>query len=68
MWDSCVGGPQYFPYYSYRRKATEQGFFCSRLNPYRVYPVKIEALEVHGDKPGITLEENTVDEQFDKFD
>ncbi len=29
--------------------------------------VKIEVLEVHGGKPGITLGENTVDEQFDKF-
>ena len=27
MWDSCVGGRQYFPYYSYRGKATEQDFF-----------------------------------------
>jgi hypothetical protein len=29
--------------------------------------VQIEALEVHGGKSGITLGENTVDEQFDKF-
>ncbi len=29
--------------------------------------VKIEVLEVHGGKPGITLGENTVDKQFDKF-
>ncbi len=29
--------------------------------------VKIEVLEVHGDKPGITLGENTVNKQFDKF-
>ncbi len=29
--------------------------------------VQIEVLEVHGGKPGITLGENTVDEQFDKF-
>jgi hypothetical protein len=29
--------------------------------------VKIEVLEVHGGKPGIRLGENTVDEQFDKF-
>jgi hypothetical protein len=29
--------------------------------------VQIEVLEVHGGKPGITLEENTVDEQFDEF-
>ncbi len=29
--------------------------------------VQIEVLEVHGCKPGITLGENTVDEQFDKF-
>jgi hypothetical protein len=27
----------------------------------------IEVLEVHGGKPAITLEENTVDEQYDKF-
>ncbi len=29
--------------------------------------VKIEVLEGNGGKPGITLGENTVDEQFDKF-
>ncbi len=29
--------------------------------------VEIEVLEVHGGKPSITLGENTVDEQFDKF-
>ncbi len=29
--------------------------------------VKIEVLEVHGGKPGVMLGENTVDEQFDKF-
>jgi hypothetical protein len=29
--------------------------------------VQIEVLEVHGGKPGITLGENTVDEQFDEF-
>ncbi len=29
--------------------------------------VKIEVLEVHGGKPGITLGENTVEEQLDKF-
>jgi hypothetical protein len=29
--------------------------------------VQIENLEVHGSKPGITLGENTVDEQFDEF-
>ncbi len=29
--------------------------------------VQIEVLEVHGGKPRITLGENTVDEQFDKF-
>ncbi len=29
--------------------------------------VQIEVLEVHGGKPGITLGENTVDMQFDKF-
>ncbi len=29
--------------------------------------VRIEVLEVHGGKPGITLGENTVDKQFDKF-
>jgi hypothetical protein len=29
--------------------------------------VELEVLEVHGSKPGITLGENTVDEQFDKF-
>ncbi len=29
--------------------------------------VQIEVLEVHGGKPGITLGENTVDKQFDKF-
>ncbi len=29
--------------------------------------VQIEVLEVHGDKPGITLGENTIDKQFDKF-
>jgi hypothetical protein len=29
--------------------------------------VKIEVLEVHGGKPGITLGENTVDKQFDEF-
>jgi hypothetical protein len=28
---------------------------------------KIEVLEVHGGEPSITLGENTVDEQFDKF-
>jgi hypothetical protein len=28
---------------------------------------EIEVLEVHGGKPGIMLGENTVDEQFDKF-
>ncbi len=30
--------------------------------------LQIEVLEVHGGKPGITLGENTVDEQFDEFD
>ncbi len=29
--------------------------------------VQIEVLEVHGGKPCITLGENTVDKQFDKF-
>ncbi len=29
--------------------------------------VEIEILEVHGGKPSVTLEENTVDEQFYKF-
>ncbi len=29
--------------------------------------VQIEVLEVHGGKPGVTLGENTVDEQFDEF-
>jgi hypothetical protein len=29
--------------------------------------VKIEVLEVHGGKPGITLRENTVDKQFNEF-
>jgi hypothetical protein len=29
--------------------------------------VKIEVLQVHGGKPGVTLGENTVDKQFDKF-
>ncbi len=29
--------------------------------------VKIEVLEVNGGKPGITLGENTIDKQFDKF-
>ncbi len=29
--------------------------------------VQIQVLEVHGGKPGITLGENTVDKQFDKF-
>ncbi len=29
--------------------------------------VQIEVFEVHGGKPGITLGENTVDKQFDKF-
>jgi hypothetical protein len=29
--------------------------------------VQIGVLEVHGGKPGITLGENTVDEQFDGF-
>ncbi len=29
--------------------------------------VQIEVLEVHGGKPGITLGEDTVDKQFDKF-
>jgi hypothetical protein len=29
--------------------------------------VQIEVLEVHGDKPGVTLVENTVDKQFDEF-
>ncbi len=29
--------------------------------------VKIEVFEVHGGKPGITLGENTVDKQFEKF-
>ncbi len=29
--------------------------------------VRIEVLEVHGGKPGITLGEKTVDEQFDEF-
>ncbi len=29
--------------------------------------VQIEVLEVHGNKPGITLGENTVDKQFDEF-
>ncbi len=29
--------------------------------------VQIEVVEVHGGKPGITLGENTVDKQFDKF-
>ncbi len=43
----------------------------SKLDADVLWPVergvKIEVLEVHGGKPGITLEENTVDEQFDKF-
>ncbi len=29
--------------------------------------VEVEVLEVHGGKPSVTLGENTVDEQFDKF-
>jgi hypothetical protein len=29
--------------------------------------VKIEVLEIHGGKPGVTLGENTVDKQFDEF-
>ncbi len=29
--------------------------------------VQIEVLEVHGGKPGITLGENTIEEQFDEF-
>ena len=29
--------------------------------------VEIEVLEVNGGKPNVTLGENTVDEQFDKF-
>ncbi len=29
--------------------------------------VKIEAFEIHGGKPGVTLGENTVDKQFDEF-
>jgi hypothetical protein len=29
--------------------------------------VQLEVLEVHGGKPSITLGENTVDKQFDKF-
>ncbi len=29
--------------------------------------VKIEVLEVHSNKPGVTLGENTVDKQFDEF-
>ncbi len=29
--------------------------------------VQIEVFEVHGGKPGITLGENTIDKQFDKF-
>ncbi len=29
--------------------------------------IEIEVLEVHGGKPRVTLGENTVDEQFDKF-
>ncbi len=29
--------------------------------------VQIEVLEVHGGKPGVSLGENTVDKQFDKF-
>ncbi len=29
--------------------------------------VKIKVPEVHGGKPGVTLGENTVDKQFDKF-
>jgi hypothetical protein len=42
-----------------------------KLDADVLWPVKqgvqIEVLEVHGGKPGITLGENTVDEQFDKF-
>jgi hypothetical protein len=42
-----------------------------KLDAYVLWPVeqgvKIEVLEVHGGKPGITLGENTVDEQFGKF-
>jgi hypothetical protein len=29
--------------------------------------VEIEVLEVHGGKPSVTLGENTVDKQFNKF-
>ncbi len=42
-----------------------------KLDADILWPVKqgveIEVLEVHGGKPSITLGENTVDEQFDKF-
>ncbi len=46
------------------------GDFC-KLDVDVLWPVKrgvqIEVLEVHGGKPGIMLGENTVDDQFDKF-
>ncbi len=42
-----------------------------KLNADVLWPVErgvqIEVLEVNGGKPGIMLGENTVDEQFDKF-
>ncbi len=42
-----------------------------KLDAGVLWPVKwgveVEVLEVHGGKPSITLGENTVDEQFDKF-
>jgi hypothetical protein len=43
-----------------------------KLDADVLWPVKrgveMEVLEVHGGKPGIKLGENTVDEQFDRFD
>ncbi len=46
------------------------GDIC-KLDADVLWPVKrgvqIEVLEVHGGKPGVTLGENTVDKQFDKF-
>jgi hypothetical protein len=42
-----------------------------KLDVHVLWPVKggvkIEVIEVHGGKPGITLGENTIDKQFDEF-
>jgi hypothetical protein len=41
------------------------------VNKFLLWPVEqgvqIEVIEVHGGKPGITLGDNTVEEQFDEF-